>query len=41
MADRDLLDADLAIMLITAPVWIVGFAALVVAGWRNDRKAAR
>lgn len=36
MADRDL-DTDLAIMLISAPIWIAGFAWLVVAGWWNDR----
>ena len=39
MADRDLLDADLAIMIVTAPIWIAGFAALVVVGWWNDRRA--
>lgn len=40
MADRSL-DSDLAIMVVTAPIWIAGFAALVVAGWWNDRKAGR
>jgi hypothetical protein len=40
MADRSL-DTDLAIMIVTAPIWIAGFTALVVLGWWNDRKAAR
>lgn len=37
MSDNDAVDLDLAIMLITAPVWITGFIVLIVAGWRNDR----
>lgn len=41
MSDRAALDRDLAIIIVTAPIWIAGFAALVVAGWWNDRKAAR
>ena len=36
MAERSL-DTDLAIMIVTAPIWIVGFAALIVLGWWNDR----
>jgi hypothetical protein len=30
----------MAIMLVTAPVWISCFVGLIVAGWWNDRKAA-
>jgi hypothetical protein len=40
MADRAI-DRDLAIMLISAPIWIAGFAALIVAGWWNDRRSCR
>ena len=38
MADHSL-DTDLAIMIVTAPIWLTGFVFLVVAGWWNDRKA--
>jgi hypothetical protein len=38
---RDVVDTDLAIMIVTAPIWIAGFTALVIAGWWNDRRAAR
>jgi hypothetical protein len=38
MADRTL-DTDVAIMLISAPIWIAGFAMLIVAGWLNDRRS--
>ncbi|HTJ17794.1 MAG TPA: hypothetical protein VL494_13535 [Steroidobacteraceae bacterium] len=42
MANRltptELLDADLAILLVTAPIWIAGFVGLAVAGWWNDRR---
>lgn len=39
MADRDLLDADLAIMIATAPLWLTYFAVLIVAGAWNDWRA--
>ena len=37
---NDSLDTDVAWMILTAPLWICGFAVLVVAGWWNDRKVA-
>ncbi len=39
MTDREALDVDLAIMIVTSPIWIAGFAYLIVAGWWNDREA--
>jgi hypothetical protein len=41
MSDRESLDTDLAIMVISAPVWICGFIGLVVLGWWGDRKQGR
>lgn len=35
-ADRARLDQDLAIMIVTAPVWIAYFVVLVVVGAVND-----
>jgi hypothetical protein len=35
-SDSKLLDTDLAIMIVTAPIWIIYFAALIVAGAWND-----
>lgn len=37
MSERELLDADLAILVVTAPIWIAGFVGLVVVGWWKDR----
>jgi hypothetical protein len=36
---NELLDADLAVLVVTAPVWITGFLALVVVGAFNDWRA--
>lgn len=39
---NELIDADLAILLVTAPIWIAGFVGLVVAGaWNDWREVAR
>jgi hypothetical protein len=36
---EDIIAIDNLIMLITAPVWITGFLALIVAGAWNDWRA--
>ena len=36
LSTSELLDQDLAIMIVTAPFWIAGFLALIVAGAWND-----
>lgn len=33
---RALIDRDLAIMILTSPIWIAGFLCLIVAGAVND-----
>lgn len=37
-SNNELLDTDLAIMLVTAPIWITVFVGLVVVGWYGDKK---
>ena len=41
LTDSELIDADLAKMIITAPVWIAYFLALIVAGALNEPRDRR
>lgn len=41
LTPNELLDIDLAILVVTAPIWIAGFAWLVVAGFWNDWRARK
>ena len=34
---NETLDTDLAIMIISSPVWMLGFIYLIVAGWLSDK----
>jgi hypothetical protein len=35
------LDSDLAIIIVTAPIWLTAFAALALAGWWAGRERRR
>jgi hypothetical protein len=39
LTESELLDLDVAIQILTAPIWIAYFAALIVAGTWNDWRA--
>ncbi len=38
---NDSTDTDLAILIVTAPLWLFGFLALAAAGWVTDLLEAK
>lgn len=39
--DNRSIDTDVAILIVTAPLWITGFCALIAWGFWNDWRAGR
>lgn len=38
LTDSELLDLDMALLIVGAPVYITGFCVLIAWGWWNDRR---